>query len=170
MSLADRLLAKINKNGPVPVHRPELGSCWIWTGGTTRAPGTDRKYGKIAVNGASQSTHRVAFFLEHEHWPEPMACHHCDNTLCARPSHLFEGTAVVNMRDAAAKGRTATGANCGRSLASKLTHDDIRAIRTASGLQREIASQHGIDTSLVSLIRSRKVWAWVPDLPEGDVS
>lgn len=30
----ERFLRKVNKNGPIPSHRPDLGPCWLWTGGT----------------------------------------------------------------------------------------------------------------------------------------
>lgn len=33
----DRFWAKVNKNGPVPIERPELGPCWIWTAAITGA-------------------------------------------------------------------------------------------------------------------------------------
>ena len=28
-TLAERFWAKVNKDGPVPEHRPDLGPCWI---------------------------------------------------------------------------------------------------------------------------------------------
>ena|ERR1700694_1946906 len=34
-----RFWLKVNQNGPVPEHRPELGPCWVWTAaleGSTR--------------------------------------------------------------------------------------------------------------------------------------
>jgi len=48
---------------------------------------------------------RVAFFLKRGYWPEPCALHHCDNTLCVRDEHLFEGDQGDNARDRASKGR-----------------------------------------------------------------
>jgi hypothetical protein len=42
--LSDRFWAKVNKNGPVPAHRPELGPCWLWTAG-----GNGAGYGKLWV-------------------------------------------------------------------------------------------------------------------------
>lgn len=27
-----RFWAKVNKDGPIPIHRPDLGQCWVWTG------------------------------------------------------------------------------------------------------------------------------------------
>src|SRR6478609_5365672 len=32
ISFRDRFWKKVDKNGPIPAHRPELGPCWIWTG------------------------------------------------------------------------------------------------------------------------------------------
>ena len=28
--LGERFWSKVDKNGPIPSHRPELGPCWIW--------------------------------------------------------------------------------------------------------------------------------------------
>ena len=44
MPLEDRFWAKVDKNGPVPAHRPELGPCWIWTAARFK-----RGYGKFGV-------------------------------------------------------------------------------------------------------------------------
>lgn len=30
-----RFWEKVNKDGPIPEHQPELGPCWEWTGATT---------------------------------------------------------------------------------------------------------------------------------------
>jgi hypothetical protein len=32
----ERFWSKVDRNGPVPEHRPELGPCWVWTAGTFR--------------------------------------------------------------------------------------------------------------------------------------
>src|ERR1035437_916757 len=36
---AERFWAKVDRNGPVPAHRPELGPCWVWEAGHDR-PGS----------------------------------------------------------------------------------------------------------------------------------
>lgn len=106
--LSVRFWAKVNKHGPLPhaeavrVH-PEIAGmqCWLWTGATQPSG-----YGKIAVgNRVDRKAHRVAWFLATGLWPSPMALHKCDNRLCVRKLHLFEGTAGDNNRDCAAKGR-----------------------------------------------------------------
>src|SRR5690242_5800731 len=30
--IAERFWAKVDKDGPIPPHRSELGPCWLWTG------------------------------------------------------------------------------------------------------------------------------------------
>lgn len=34
---------KVDLNGPIPEHRPELGPCWVWTGHKLKKSG----YGRI---------------------------------------------------------------------------------------------------------------------------
>ena len=99
--LSARLWAHVDKNGPLPPHRPELGPCWIWTG-SSRAKG----YGRISDKRHSEVTHRVAFRLTYGPIPDGMwVLHKCDTRLCCRPSHLFLGTAKDNKADCIAKGR-----------------------------------------------------------------
>src|SRR6202040_1098632 len=120
---------RIDKNGPIPPHRPKLGPCWVWTGYVSKTHG----YGICHFRRHRETAHRVAFFLHFGRWPEPQACHHCDNKICCRPDHLFEGTSVDNQRDKVQKGREAKGS--GHGLA-RLTELSILSVRDdlASGM------------------------------------
>ena len=100
-TLLERFFGKVDPNGPVPEHAPELGPCWVWTGGITSAG-----YGEIKVDGLVMLAHRVAYWLAHGRLPDHDVLHQCDNPPCVRPSHLFAGTDVDNFRDAVAKGRS----------------------------------------------------------------
>src|SRR5947199_128954 len=82
--------------------------CWIWKGGVT---GKSRKGGKdvrgaVGIGGKVRTTHRVAWELQNGPIPKGMGVlHHCDNTLCCNPAHLFLGTQSDNHAAMMRKGR-----------------------------------------------------------------
>lgn len=101
VSVAERFWRRVNKNGPIPPHRPEIGECWIWTGSTA-----SDGYGRAYAWGKSWPTQQLAWRLTHGVIPTgSWGLHHCDNPPCVRPTHIFLGTQTDNMRDMAAKGR-----------------------------------------------------------------
>lgn len=79
-------------------------ACWPWI--RSRTP---RGYGQYGVhrNGKlfNQRTHRIAYYLTHGSWPEPLACHTCHNRFCCNPAHIYEGTPKQNTSDMMALGR-----------------------------------------------------------------
>lgn len=92
-SLQDRLWAKVDT----------AGECWTWTGTTSQG------YGKIQAGRRGEGwlwVHRVSWELQNGPVPDGLqVLHRCDNPPCVRPSHLFLGTQVDNIRDMWAKGR-----------------------------------------------------------------
>jgi HNH endonuclease len=82
--------------------------CWFWTGASTKPPSGGR-YGSYTcqVKGRKRTTkaHRLAYMLSKGNPGSKDVLHRCDNTLCVRPSHLFTGDHVDNMRDMISKGR-----------------------------------------------------------------
>ncbi len=92
----ERFWNHVNKEGPIPIHRPDLGPCWIWTAATDKDG-----YGVID----EWRTHRLSYWMAFGIIPEGhLICHHCDNPGCIRPTHLFPGTQKQNIQDAVAKG------------------------------------------------------------------
>jgi hypothetical protein len=59
------------------------------------------------------------------------------------------------MQDMVAKSRHAFGDKNGRR---KLSAEQVRSIRSEIGLHREIAAKYGVTPSLVSMIRSGRIW------------
>jgi hypothetical protein len=86
------------------------------------------------------------------------ALHTCDNRPCFNPHHLYEGTAKQNARDMADRGRSTAGES---QPNSKLTDQQIRAIRSDTRPQRVIAAEYKIGQPLVSMIKARKRWGHV---------
>lgn len=159
--LADRFWEKVNKNGPVPPHRPELGPCWIWT-----ASLDPQGYGRIGLGGHDGDmalAHRVSFLLEHGRWPQPGGLHHCDNPSCVRPEHLFEGDQAANAADMIAKGRGVTvghlypGERNGMAKLSDLQRFEIRSLRADGMPFQRIAAKFNVTKQAVMYVCKRGV-------------
>lgn len=75
------------------------GDCWLWMAGQNGIG-----YGQLRTPyGVKLATH-VAWFSVHKVWPRQIN-HHCDNPICVRPQHLYEGNAQGNIADAIVRGR-----------------------------------------------------------------
>lgn len=90
-----RFWSKVDKCGPIPEHRPDLGSCWVWTAGVNAGTG----YGMFAIrHGKMMDAHRFSYLLAHGEIPEGLQVHHeCHTRRCVRPEHLLALSRVQNM-------------------------------------------------------------------------
>ena len=76
-----RFWARIDKDGPVPEARPDLGPCWLWTGAVS-AEG-------YACFLAGVKAHRFAWELANGPVPEWLVIDHlCRVRHCLNPAHL----------------------------------------------------------------------------------
>ena len=114
-----RFWSKVNKTS----------TCWLWTA-RIDAEG----YGRLFVDGRCRLAH--ALIWERKHGPIPKGmkvCHSCDQPACVRDEHLFLGSQLENMRDAARKLR----------LRHKLNHEEVLEIRALAqaGTPRKLIQQ-----------------------------
>lgn len=89
----------VNKDGPLPEKRPELGPCWLWKG-----PIKPNGYGSYAPPKATNperrtvNAHRYAYLLAVGPLPEGLDCDHlCERRSCVNPTHLEPVPHRVNM-------------------------------------------------------------------------
>ena len=138
------------------IPEPNSG-CWLWI-----ANMYSNGYGQIKFNGRPRGAHRVSWQLHRGDIPEGLCvCHRCDNRACVNPDHLFLGTYADNVADQIAKGRL-NPPRGERQGNSKLTANDVLAIRADPRTCREIAEDYGISNPHVSDIKNMKRWKHVP--------
>lgn len=104
--LVERFWAKVDKDGPLPAHRPDLGPCWLWI--ATKNQGG---YGRIRAdrNGQLLSAHRVAYELLVGSIPDGLDLDHlCRVRHCVNSAHLEPVTRKVNME----RGTRAQASHC----------------------------------------------------------
>jgi hypothetical protein len=120
----ERFWARVNKNGTIPKHYPELGLCWEWLGG-----GNGKGYGQVRINYRQVGTHQAAWELMHGAIPKGLwVLHKCDNRACCNPDHLFLGTAKDNAMDMSVKGRHR--GSTGFSTGTKRHHISNHEVKT----------------------------------------
>lgn len=96
-----RFWARVNKDGPIPVRRPDLGACWLWTGANTTRPGRPG-YGVFApVDRRQVGVHVYSYTLTGREIPDGYEIDHlCMVKLCVNPGHLEAVTQDENRRRA----------------------------------------------------------------------
>lgn len=112
--------------------------CWIFVGYRWK-----NGYGGIRIGDRVVRANRVV--AEHCLGPDDRdVLHSCDEPACVNPAHLRYGTHAENMADMARRLRSPT----------KLSIDDVAAIRIDQRAHRLIATDYGIHRSTVSRIKS----------------
>jgi hypothetical protein len=90
--LAERFWRHVNKDGPIPEQRPELGPCWSWTG-TIMEIG----YGMLGFERKHLLAHRISYQLNVGEIPSELELDHlCRNRGCVNPTHLEAVTRLTN--------------------------------------------------------------------------
>ena len=118
---------------------PNTG-CWLWAGYVN-----PDGYGHFNLGGKIERSHRVAYLEAKGNIPSGyLVLHRCDQPSCVNPDHLRIGTDVENADDKARRRRVPT----------KLSDQDVLAVRDASGRYRDIAEKFNISAAWVSRIKS----------------
>lgn len=98
-----RLWEKVNKNGPIPEARPDLGPCWVWTGSINSGG-----YGQYYTKERPRLVHPVVYEELIGRVPDGLELDHlCRVRKCCNPRHLEPVTRRVNLL----RGETTTAKN-----------------------------------------------------------
>jgi HNH endonuclease len=143
--------------------------CWLWKPSIESG-----RRGYIDVNCRRCYASVYSWILHNGQVPNGLlVCHSCDNPICVRPSHLWLGTALDNMRDCLEKGRFNHGTR-GKSgeehSLARLTDEDVREIRRRHvrgsgqahrGNSQQLAGEFGMTTVQILNIANRRQWKHV---------
>lgn len=92
LTVLSRFVGRLDTDGPVPAHRPELGNCWTWSGCTDRD-----NYGLFNFGGRQYGAHRAVYQLVYGEIEDGHVVDHlCFRHDCARPTHLRAVTYKAN--------------------------------------------------------------------------
>lgn len=133
--------------------------CLVWPFGRTVSG-----YGQFRVDGRSTLASHGMCRAAHGSPPTPLhqAAHSCGNGNkgCVNPRHLRWATRLENEADKIIHGTLARGERQG---SSKLTSEDVRAIRSIAGKRshHQIARDFGVARSQIGRIINRERWAWL---------
>jgi HNH endonuclease len=106
-----RFWPKVDKHGPIPEHRPDLGPCWVWTATTNK-----KGYGRFNIGGKLHQAHRVAYELLIGPVPAGLLPDHlCRNSSCVNPAHLE----IVTNRENTLRGAGASASNARKTHCPK---------------------------------------------------
>ena len=150
----DQLLEKLKEL--YEKHVVKKDGCWEWKGNKDKDG-----YGKFNFNNKYTSAHRASWIIHNGPIPKGMfVLHHCDQTFCSRPDHLFIGSAKDNRIDCMNKGRSNICKGSNHAF-SKLKDNDIIEIRNLlknKTPQKEIANKFNVRPETISKINLRKRW------------
>jgi hypothetical protein len=83
-SVEERFLSHVDKRGPIPAHRPDLGACHLWTGSVD-----EKGYGCFGDGKRSRKAHAFAYEAAKGPIPEGKELDHlCRNRPCVNHAYL----------------------------------------------------------------------------------
>ncbi len=160
LNFSDEIIVKIFSNIDYPGNDND---CWKWIGYFN-----NKGYGNIGLFGTYHLAHRLIYQCYHGKInPNICVLHHCDNTVCVNPNHLFLGTRKDNILDMVNKQRQNTQKGS-KHCNAKLTEDDVVEMMngTITGKYTRIADivkSYNVSEVVIRKIFKGLLWKQVTD-------
>jgi hypothetical protein len=124
--------------------------CWIWNGSKNHGG-----YGLVSHFRA----HRISYEIVNGGIPDELLIRHmCHVRACVNPAHLRTGTHAENYEDSRIAGRISWGAKAPNARLTDAQVHEIRALRDAGALQKDLAKQFAVSASCISMILRGARW------------
>lgn len=156
-----RFWEKVDKNGPIPPHVPQLGNCWAWIA-TTASTGNYGIFDDPAFK--DRRAHRISWIIHFGEIPVGyLVLHKCDNSKCVNPLHLELGDYQKNMDDRSKRGRCNAKKGDDNHFATLKPQQviEMRARFNNGESKASIARIFGVAPQTVSKIILRRRWAHI---------
>lgn len=137
--------------------------CWLWTGYKNKK-GYGRLWISIKGKGKLVRAHRIMWLIAQNEIPDGICvAHHCDNSSCVNPKHLFLATVADNNHDMIQKGRNSLfGQPPIKRRNAKLNAQQVREIKSlySSGNMsyRKLGERYNVDYTTIQAIIKGRIW------------
>ena len=156
MLTMDSLLATTNRTPT---------GCLEWAGTRNKGGyGTKTVGSRADGSRTTKLAHRIVYELVNGGIDAKMCVlHKCDNPPCINPEHLFVGTRADNHMDMLKKGRRKDLKGEERFNSKLLSSQvvDIKKQLLQGVRQSDIARQYGVNQTLISAIKTGKIWTHI---------
>lgn len=167
--LEQRFWEKVDKNGPIQPHTPELGQCWQWIAAKDKfGYGVINDYNILTKKKKYKQAHILSAHFhniknsEYLIIKENCVLHKCDNPSCVNPQHLYIGDKGRNLQDAYDRGRKIKpkGELSGRA---KLTEVQVLEIRNKfpTYTKTQLSKEYNVSLRNIRSIVLRESWTHI---------
>ena len=154
--------------GSVPTHRPDLGTCWLWTAYCDRQGYGRFKRGSERDDSARMGlAHRLCYETLVGPMPDGLESDHlCRNRPCVNPDHIEAVTHSTNMKRSPLAGLNGEGKGRDGEAhgMARLTEGQVREIRHLRGIVpgRQLAARYGVHPVTICEIQLYRRWRHAP--------
>jgi len=128
--LPKSIWSRVNKNGPVPSNRPELGPCWIWKGAKNA-----KGYGILQGTRAHRKIYEIIKAVKIS--PGKDDHHLCENKSCVNPEHQEILNRLSHVIASTFHNRNKTHCSKGHEYTEKNSYIDCYGYRQCRSCKRE---------------------------------